>query len=127
MIIEQPKDILNYKAKIIGDFSAREVVSILLGLGIGGFTYFKILPGADPLIREYVAVTVGVIFLAFGFVKLYGQPLEKMLPIFINDNLLLPLTRYYQMESNTAFLMEEAKLKPDAVKPSKNKDYEGIL
>ena len=108
MFVEMSKNILTHKSKIIGNFSTREVVcggiGALIALGIG---FSGTIKGSDMTLNEKVMVSFlfALPFFLIGFVKLYGQPLEKILPIIIYDNFIVPLIRPYKTE----YIIEEKK------------------
>ena len=87
-----PQDILKYKAKFIANFTARQVVFVMAGVGAGIATWF--LTGGLALnIHIIVTGIVGAIFAAPGFIVLFGQPIEKVLPAIITDNFIAPAVR----------------------------------
>lgn len=108
MFVEMSKNILTHKSKIIGNFSTREVVcggiGALIALGIG---FSGTIKGSNMTLNEKVMISFlfALPFFLIGFVKLYGQPLEKILPIIIYDNFIVPLIRPYKTE----YIIEEKK------------------
>ena len=99
MLIEVPQDILKREGKVMGNFSARQLILGGIGLGLGFVVGFIFLSDYSMFIRELGGAIAGFPFLAFGFINLYGQPLEKILPVIIEDNFLLPINRFYKSEN----------------------------
>lgn len=82
-----PQDILKYKAKFVGGFTAREAASLAVGavLGILGYTLFGKYISNTTMKICLVAAFAAPAF-AFGFVKPLGQPIEKIAWAVIRDN-----------------------------------------
>lgn len=94
--IEIPKDILRFKTKLIGPFTARQFVCVALGAAVT-FPAYMILK--EYFIRDVVLLGVMLIlapFILCGFVTLYGLPFEKYAMIFIRNNFRAPTKRPYK-------------------------------
>ena len=105
MLIEMPKNILSYNAKLIGNFTARQLICGITGAGIILLMYFNVLGntfGLEGTVRLYGAVFTGMPILLLGFVQIYDMPLEKALPVILYDNFTLPQVRYYKTEYKEA-------------------------
>ena len=97
-----PQDIFKYKAKFIGNFTTRQLIWGGLGVAASIGSYLYILPEIDIYfnlnfsqeLRLYISGFLGVPFLAMGFLKIYEQPLERILPQLITDNFITPAKRY---------------------------------
>ncbi len=87
-----PQDILKYKAKFIANFTARQVVFVMVGVAVGIATWFMT-GGLAMNVRIVVAGIVGALFASPGFIFIFGQPIEKVLPAIITDNFLAPAVR----------------------------------
>lgn len=98
MLIEIPQDILKRDSKILGNFTARQIVSIAIGGGLGAAIGFGLLQSQSLQVRGMVAFIIALPFILIGFVRIYDQPLEKILPVIIHDNFGLPLVRPYKSE-----------------------------
>jgi hypothetical protein len=91
-----PKDILKYKAKFIGNFSAREAACYAVGAVVALIFWFTVLPSWGLEAMEDKAIWTAIAFFipaSFAVIKPYGLNLEKALWIFIHDNLLTPEKR----------------------------------
>ena len=89
-----PQDILKYKQKAIGNFSAREVIFGGIGLTvilICSLTVFKDIASIKE--RAILSAIPALPLFAIGFIKLYGLPLEKILFTIILDNFINPIKR----------------------------------
>lgn len=97
-----PQDILKYEAKFVGNFTMRQ--TIWGGIGIAGalvgfFVFFK--ETSDVSTRIIASAAIALPFFAMGFLKIFGQPLEKSLAVIIMDNLIKPAKRPYKREYPT--------------------------
>ena len=89
-----PQDILKYKAKILGNFSGRNI--IWGGISVAIIVAFFFIIGdrieSNP-IKILVSAIPAIPTLLIGFMDIQGQPFEKVaIPIFI-DNFLAPAVR----------------------------------
>ena len=97
--VEIPQDILKRESKVLGNFSARQLICLGIAAALGGATFAGLRnTGVPTIVLRIVVVLVALVPLIFGFAKIYDEPVEKMLPIIIQDNLLLPAVRYYKSE-----------------------------
>ncbi len=89
-----PQDILKYEAKLVGNFTARQTIIYGAGLSLAAMIDLKILPSYVPKeIKFYVAAAILIVFFAWGNVKPFGQPLEKVIIPILQDNFLKPAVR----------------------------------
>ena len=86
-----PQDILKYKSKFIGNFSIRESVFLALGFIFGATAFFTFLSDFSTRPRIILTGLCALPFFIFGFFKILGQPLEKVLADIVLDNFLTPL------------------------------------
>lgn len=116
-----PQDILKYEAKFVGNFTMRQ--TIWGGVGIAGallgfFVLFK--DTNDVATRIIVSAALALPFFAIGFLKIFGQPLEKSLTVILLDNFIKPAKRPYKREypaltkweKHRSFLPEEQVISP---------------
>lgn len=86
-----PKDILKYKSKFIANLSVREVSCGALGMGLGLICYFSWTSGIEAKdMKMLLSFLVAMPFFLIGFIKLYDQPFEKIVPTIVLDNFLSP-------------------------------------
>ena len=107
--IEIPKDITKYDSKLLGPFSMRQCVGILIGSICGFIVYFltyKTLHLQSDIcgILTLLAAAPGV---AIGFVKLYGMNFEDYAKAYIMLNILAPRERRFESVPAFATLYEE--------------------
>lgn len=98
--MEIPNDIMKYKKGFIGNFSMRQ--TILLGVGVLiDYNVSKILRGFNVSFDTMLPILVVLIipFLAFGWVQLYGLPLEKFLKVAFVSMFLSPQKRLYKTKN----------------------------
>lgn len=90
---QMPQDILKYKAKVIGGFTAREAVFLFVGGVIGIISNLTFLMSTAWLIKVVVTAFLVLPIWAFGFIQLFDLPLEKALGQIIFDNFICPMKR----------------------------------
>lgn len=90
-----PHDILKYKAKFIGNFTARQFVSLCLGAAVGIFFYMTCFKDVSGGIY-FTALTI-IPFYLVGFVNIFGQPFEKIAWNVLYDNFICPVKRCYEV------------------------------
>lgn len=111
-----PKDIRVYETKLIGPFTARQFVCLVITGVFDVFAYsvvFKPLNlSSDFLI--YAVLFVDLPLIAFGWVKPMGIPLERYLKMLIVTNFLSPRKRTAKNKIamiNVAQVMSKKQLK----------------
>lgn len=124
-----PQDILKYKAKIVGNFSAREAVGLASGIIVGLGAYFTFLSDLSMDAKMYISAFLMVPFFLLGFLNPMGQPLEKYLGKVIYDNFICPSIRRKEVKYPEYELYKkeghfDAKGKP--IKIKKSKEYKAI-
>ena len=89
-----PKEITDYKERIVGDFSGRQLISIVGAAATVGISYFILVHLLHVTMDVYpyiVAVLCAPIF-AFGFYRKSNMPFEQYISLFIT-----PLSREQQI------------------------------
>lgn len=128
-----PQDILKYKAKFVGNFSAREAAFLLAGGAAVAFSMFGLFGGIDDTTTRIVLSALpGVPFFLFGFVKPLGQPIEKIAGVLLYDNFVCPQTRKKEIrhpelekyEKTRKWLVPEARNEGESVDEENNADAE---
>lgn len=80
MIISIPEDIYRYEAKTFGNFTARQVVCFFLALAVMAPVLLLLYWATGVIdLAALAAVLLGLPVLLCGFVKVDGQPLERVL------------------------------------------------
>ena len=115
---EIPQDILRHKTKFIGNFSLRETLWGGGGIIAGLLGYLVLFDGLPGFFRTLATVLITLPCLLIGFMKVYNEPIEKMVSVIFLDNLLYPPKRLYKTELNV-----QAKTVKE-VKPSRK--YKGV-
>lgn len=75
-----PKEITDYREKIVFGLSARQLVSVAAAVAVVGITAFILwyLIGMNFAIVEYILIAEALPFAAFGFIRHKGMPFEQM-------------------------------------------------
>ncbi len=89
-----PQDVLKRKSKFIANFSVREVCCAALGIGIGFLCYFSWCKDLESRDLKFLFSALVIIpFFLIGFIKVYDQPFEKLVPTLVLENFIYPLKR----------------------------------
>ena len=95
---EIPKDIKDYKPKLIGPFTTRQILCFTPAaiLAVGVYWGLKNVLSSD--IRLFLVTIIGVPFILLGTYSPYNMPLEKFIKMIFISTLLSPLHRKYKTE-----------------------------
>lgn len=97
--IEIPRDIRQYESKLIGPFTTRQTIFIVIAAGVS-ILLFNLLRG-----HASQDLLFGVCFFAaspavlFGFYKPYGMTMERFIMTAFTSNILAPKNRLYKSEN----------------------------
>ena len=80
-----PKDIKKYKPKLFWGFTSRQVLSLLVA-AVFIFLFLVIFKNLPVEMKIYLSSIPAIIPISFGFVQIYGMPLEKFIPEVYNDH-----------------------------------------
>jgi hypothetical protein len=123
-----PSDVLNYKPKMLGNFTTRQLLFGPLALAVGALTFFTVGKSLDSMNAKIIVTALPMIpFLLMGWMTLYGQPLEKIGMALFEDNFLAPAVRKKEtpQENFPKFIDEKA---PKKAKPAaKSRKYKEII
>lgn len=89
-----PKDILKYKAKVFAGMTGRQIICMGIAAVVGYFAW-AVLFGGFPIGKVRIILTAipTLVPIAFGFVTIQEQPLEKIGLEIFRDNFLTPQVR----------------------------------
>ena len=98
--VEMSKDIRDFQTKLIGPFTKRQLICIVIGLAYGVPLFFIFgSTGMDIVLRVLIPVILMTPTIACGWVNLYGMPLEKFMVHIIKTVFFRPKRRLYQIEN----------------------------
>lgn len=98
---EIPKDILKVKTTLIGPFTARQILFLVLA-GAAEYVFFHYFSGYLSLTADQMAGIgsfIAVPFLLMGFYEPMGMPLERFLKNILILGYIAPKVRVYQVET----------------------------
>lgn len=100
--INIPRDIREYDSKLVGPFTTRQTVCLVVG-GIAAFVTYKLLGntafiGSD--VRLFVSGLIALPALLLGWLKPYGMKLEDFLKSVLVSNFFSPKKRLYKTEND---------------------------
>ncbi len=96
--IRVPKDIRKYKTKIVGPFTARNIVGLGIGLACGGLS-FAILKSAPSDVKLFVVMIFAIPGILIGWANFYGMPFEEYAKVAIINNFLTPQKILYKTKN----------------------------
>ncbi len=98
--MEIPKDITKYKKKFIGPLSFRQCVTLVPAvlLDYGAYGLMKSLEVSSDTMMP-IMIFILLPFLAFGWIELYGLPLEKFLKVAFISGFIAPQKRLYKTKN----------------------------
>ncbi len=85
--VRVPKEITEYKEKIIFGLSIRQLFSFIIAMVIGFLSYYISLKFFGKEVASYVVILITMPIFAFGFFKKDGFPFEKYIVIMIRQKL----------------------------------------
>ena len=128
-----PKDIRKYKTKVVGPFTVRQTVGLIIGLGLG-FIGNRIASALSSDAKIFMTMLFGVPGVLIGWISMFGMSFEKYFNVIITNTFLIPKKILYKTnpcQGEIAKLEKEIELhtkdKKKKIKPfknpSKNSDY----
>ncbi|MGN0710252.1 MAG: PrgI family protein [Anaerovoracaceae bacterium] len=97
--IKIPKEVTKYEAKLVGPFTARQCVALVIFVPIIAFCYINLSKVLNSTIALYICVPIGGIGALFGWIKPYGLTFEKYLRSMFINSFLAPSVRLYKTEN----------------------------
>lgn len=85
--VRVPKEITEYKEKIIFGLSIRQLFSFLIAISVGFASYYLTSRLFGKEVASYVVILITMPIFAFGFFKKDGFPFEKYIVIMIKQKL----------------------------------------
>lgn len=107
--IKIPKEVTKYEAKLVGPFTARQCVALLIFVPMIAFCYINLSKVMNSTAALYICVPIGGLGALFGWIKPYGLPFEKYLKSMFISSFLAPTVRVYKTENYFDILTKEAK------------------
>ena len=96
--IEMPKDLKTVEAKIIGPFTARQIICFIIACSYGIPLFAKL--NGDITFKIIVTLLAVIPVLLCGWFKIQGLPFEKFLVIIIRNKFLKPKKRKYKVKNS---------------------------
>jgi hypothetical protein len=116
VIIKVPKEIRNYKEKVVGTLTLRNLLFSLMACAAGVYVYVNTRVQCGEDIAGWLCLFAGAPFLAFGYINPNGKPLEKyiirVLKFYLNyEKVRIVKTNNFWSELVQEAADEEAELK----------------
>ena len=98
-IIRIPQEIRKYKEKIAFGLTVRQIISVILALGVCVPLYWFGRHHIPSDILGWIIILVALPLGGIGFFKYNGMHLEKLAIIFLKQQLIIPMKRYFRSEN----------------------------
>lgn len=115
-----PKEIKDYKEKIVFGLTVRQLIATILTLGICVPTYIFARPYLGDDISSWICILVGVPTIAGGFFKKNGMTFEQYVGAILKSTVLVPTQRKYKSENFFEELEKQEMLELKKNKKSKS-------
>lgn len=99
MRAEIPKEIRDFKEKIVFGLTARQLIATIFTLAICVPVYIWGRPYLGDDIASWICIFVGFPTIGIGFFKYNGMTFEQFLGAFIKQNILYPQKRKFKVEN----------------------------
>lgn len=106
--IKIPKEVTKYEAKLVGPFTARQCVALLIFVPLIAFCYINLSKVVNSTVALYVCVPIGGVGAVFGWIKPYGLTVEKYLKSMFINSFIAPSVRLYKTENYYDILTKAA-------------------
>lgn len=119
MVVNINAEISNYKERVVGNYTLRQVICLVLSLTIGVITYFSLNVSKD--IKQFIVIITVLPAIAVGFYTYQGVTFEKYI-FYIIREFVLPQKRPFISEyDNVKYKIEEEETINDKKYPQKAK------
>ena len=115
---EIPKDIKDYKPKLIGPFTTRQICCLAPALALGVGVFFGLRTVLSSEVRLFLITLAAVPFFLIGWYEPYHMPFEKFIKTIFVSTVLSPVIRKYKTER---MQYEDDAIKQQVSKSSRNK------
>lgn len=116
--IEMNKDVRTFEPKIMGPFTRRQLISLVIAAAYAGPIAIAV-PG-DPMMKVLLGCILAIPAILCGFIDILGMPLLQFITYCVIPSLINPKVRKFKSE--TSYEMYWQQLKAVSSKSKKEKD-----
>ena len=116
--IEMNKDVQTFEPKIMGPFTRRQLISLVIAAAYAGPIAIAV-PG-DPMMKVLLGCILAIPAILCGFIDILGMPLLQFITYCVIPSLINPKVRKFKSE--TSYEMYWQQLKAVSSKSKKEKD-----
>lgn len=116
--IEMNKDVRTFEPKIMGPFTRRQLISLVIAAAYAGPIAIAV-PG-DPMMKVLLGCILAIPAILCGFIDILGMPLLQFITYCVIPSLINPKVRKFKSE--TSYEMYWQQLKAVSSKSKKGKD-----
>ncbi len=118
MEVKIPKELREYSENVYFGLNLRQFIFAGLACVTAVILYFIFIQIVNMEITSWICIIGTIPFVALGFIRIHGLPMEKYARYFINNRLLMP--RYLTFKSTNLYVSELREYEK-GVKHEKNK------
>jgi len=100
IIIRIPQEIRKYKEKIAFGLTVRQIISVIIALGVCVPLYWFGRHYIPSNILGWLIILVAMPLGGIGFFKYNGMHLEKLVIVVLKQQFIMPFKRYYKSENH---------------------------
>lgn len=122
--VKLPREIRDFKSKVIFNLTLRQIISLVLALAINIPSYIFLRGKIGEDLAGWIILIISFPIFLVGFIKKDGMDYEKYFLIMIRFYFLTPRVRKYKTENAFTYLLneqkkEQAKISSQLLKKSK--------
>ena len=95
--VTMPRDIREYKPKIIGPFTLRQIICVSIGAAYAA--PIAIIIPVPPMMKLLIGILLMLPMFVSGWVEIFGMTFEQYIIYYVKNRVLKPKTRVYSTES----------------------------
>ena len=107
--VKIPKEIRDFKSKVIFNLTARQIICLVLAIAIDVPAYIFLKPIIGDEIASWLVIFLAAPIFLVGFIKKDGMSYEKYILIMLRFSFLTPRIRKYKTENIFTYINNEQK------------------
>ena len=117
--IEMNKDVRTFAPKIMGPFTRRQLISLVIAAAYAG--PIAILVPGDAMMKVLLGCVLAIPAILCGFIDILGMPLLQFVTYCVIPSLLNPKVRKFKTENTYEMCLRQAEATENSTKKRKSK------